>query len=124
MTSSTGHSASRGGGFTLLELILVLVLISTVLALAAPSLRGFAQGRKVHDAAAHMLAVARMASAQAVAEARVYRLNFDADEGAYWLTARFEGTFEELGTEFGRFKAPGRVGRLSSTPLLGHTLQS
>ena len=39
MTSATGPSPDRrpAGGFTLLELIAVLVLISTVLAIAAPS---------------------------------------------------------------------------------------
>ncbi len=88
--------------FTLLELILVIVILSTVLAMAAPSLRGFFASRQIHDAAAQILALTQLASSQAVSQGTTYRLNFDPTEGLYWLTARQGGAFEELGTEFGR----------------------
>lgn len=89
-------------GFTLLELILVMVIISTVLAMAAPSLRGFFSSRKIHDAAANILSLVRYARSQAISEGLTYRLNIDSEKGVYWLTSNREGAFSELNKEFGR----------------------
>ena len=98
------HPRQRDGGrgFTLLELILVMVILSTVLAMAAPSLRGFFASRKTHDTAAQILALTQFARSQAISEGIVYRLNFDTRERSYWLTAQQAGTYGELGTEFGQ----------------------
>jgi len=93
------HSGNRG--FTLLELILVMVILSTVLAMAAPSLRGFFGSRKTHDEAAQILALTQFARSQAVSEGIIYRLNFDTNERTYWLTLQQAGVFKELETEFG-----------------------
>lgn len=89
-------------GFTLLELILVMVILSTVLAMASPSLRGFFSSRKIHDAAGNILSLMRYARTQAISEGQTYRLNFDSDKGVYWLTSNAEGAFDELYNEFGR----------------------
>jgi prepilin-type N-terminal cleavage/methylation domain-containing protein len=89
-------------GFTLLELILVMVIISVVLSMAAPSLRGFFSSRKAHDAAAGILSLIRYARSQAITEGRNYRLNLDPGEGAYWLTASDAGGYAALDTELGR----------------------
>ena len=90
------------GGFTLLELILVMVILSTVLAMAAPSLRGFFGSRKTHDTASQILSLTQFARSQAISEGIIYRLNFDTRERTYWLTAQKSGTFEMLDTEFGQ----------------------
>ena len=89
-------------GFTLLELILVMLILSTVLAMAAPSLRGFFGSRKTHDEAAQILALTQFARSQAISEGITYRLNFDTRERKYWLTSQQSGAFEQLKTEFGR----------------------
>ncbi len=89
-------------GFTLLELVLVMVIICTVLAMAAPSLRGFFASRQTADAAAQLVALTRLARSQAVAEGRVYRLNLDQQAGSYWLTVQEGGAFRNLRSEFGR----------------------
>ena len=89
-------------GFTLLELILVMVILSTVLAMAAPSLSGFFGSRQTHDTATQILALTQLARSQAISEGIVYRLNFDTVERTYWLTAQQSGTFEELETGFGQ----------------------
>jgi len=89
-------------GFTLLELILVMVILSTVLAMSAPSLRGFFASRRSHDTAAQILSLTQLARSQAICEGIIYRLNFDTRERTYWLTAQRAGVFEELGTEFGQ----------------------
>lgn len=87
---------------TLLELILVMVILSTVLAMAAPSLRGFFTSRRGDEAAAQILALTQFARSQAISEGIVYRLNFDVQEGTCWLTAQRGGTFERLETGFGK----------------------
>jgi prepilin-type N-terminal cleavage/methylation domain-containing protein len=89
-------------GFTLLELILVMVILSTVLAMAAPSLRGFFASRRSEDTAAQILALTRLARSQAISEGVIYRLNFDTQKRTYWLTAQQAGAFEKLDTGFGR----------------------
>jgi len=92
----------KHSGLTLLELILVMVILSTVLAMAAPSLRGFFTSRQTQDAAAQILALTQLARSQAVSEGIIYRLNFDVEAGTYWLTAQKAGAFEKLKTEFGQ----------------------
>ena len=101
MTLTTGLFNKRGG-FTLLELILVLVLISTVLAMVAPSLRAFAGSRPVAEAAARLVALTDYARSRAVSEAREYRLSFDLSMSSFRLTAQDGGSFQPLGKEFGR----------------------
>lgn len=87
---------------TLLELILVMVILSTVLALAAPSLRGFFASRRGDDAAAQILALTQFARSQAISEGIIYRLNFDVQEHTCWLTAQQAGAYERLETDFGK----------------------
>lgn len=87
---------------TLLELILVMVILSTVLALGAPSLRGFFASRRTDDTASQILALTRLARSQAICEGIIYRLNFDTHERTYWLTAQHAGTYKELETGLGQ----------------------
>ena len=87
---------------TLLELILVMMILSTVLAMAAPSLRGFFTSRRGDDAAAQILALTQYARSQAVSEGIIYRLNLDVQTRSFWLTAQKAGTYERLETEFGK----------------------
>jgi prepilin-type N-terminal cleavage/methylation domain-containing protein len=105
--SAVVRSPSSESGMTLLELILVMLILSTVLAMAAPSLRGFFASRKIDDAAAQILALTQFARSQAVSEGIVYRLNFETRDRTYWLTAQKAGVFETLDTEFGQiYKLP------------------
>ena len=97
-----GRSNIKDGGFTLLELILVMVIISTLLAIASPSLRGFFASRKINDAASNILSLIKLARTQAISEGRIYRLNFNVDESSYWLTAVEKGVYQSLNNEMGR----------------------
>jgi prepilin-type N-terminal cleavage/methylation domain-containing protein len=104
LSSFVRHLPS-GRGMTLLELILVMLILSTVLAMAAPSLRGFFTSRRIDEAAAQILALTQFARSQAISEGIVYRLNFDTRDRTYWLTAQKAGVFETLETEFGQVYA-------------------
>jgi hypothetical protein len=87
-----------------------MVIISTVLAMAAPSLRGFFGSRKTHDTATSILALTQFARSQAISKGIIYRLNFNTRERTYWLTAQKSGTFEMLDTEFGQiFNLPSDI---------------
>jgi Tfp pilus assembly protein FimT len=79
-----------------------MLILSTILAMAAPSLRGFFGSRKTYDEAAQILALTQFARSQAISEGIIYRLNFDTRERTYWLTAQQSGAFEKLKTEFGQ----------------------
>jgi Tfp pilus assembly protein FimT len=84
-----------------------MVLICTVLAMAAPSLRGFFASRQTREAAAQIVALTEFARSQAVSEGRVYRLNLDETDNRYWLTAQTGGAFTTLDSRFSRvFQLP------------------
>lgn len=89
-------------GFTLIELILVMLILCTVLGMAGPSLRGFFSQRQMDDTAACMLSLTQFAQSQAVCEARHYRVNIDIDDRTYWLTVKDKGVFRKLKTSWGR----------------------
>jgi prepilin-type N-terminal cleavage/methylation domain-containing protein len=89
-------------GFTLWELILVMVVITIALAMAAPSLGGWGRSAKLRDIGDQFLAVTRFARSQAIADATVYRLNIDTSANTYWLTMQQGQQFIELGNSFGQ----------------------
>jgi Tfp pilus assembly protein FimT len=77
-----------------------MVLLTVVLAMAVPSLRGFAAGSRSRDAASQLVSMAQWAKARAAADSRVYRLN--SDGGTYWFTMQDGDDFIPTGTDFGR----------------------
>jgi type II secretion system protein H len=114
---------ARHHGFTLIELITVMVIICVVLAMAAPSLQGWSRGSKLRDAGDQFLAVARYAQTQAVSEARIYRLQVDAKAGRYWLAAQDGTELVEPATDFGRPYDVPEGFRLEMTDLGGQPLE-
>lgn len=85
-----------------MELILVMALIAIVAAVAVPTMRAFTIGRGNANTATQIISVANYARAQATAEGRTYRLNFDPQGGAYWLTAQTAAMFQPPGSDFGQ----------------------
>lgn len=90
------------GAFTLLELILVMIILCTVLAMASPSLRCFFSSRQLTDITEQILAMTRYAKVQSVFESRSYRVNFDPQLRLYWISSRRQGQFERLEDHFGK----------------------
>jgi prepilin-type N-terminal cleavage/methylation domain-containing protein len=95
-------------GFTLIELILVMVIIAIAAGIVAPALATFTAGRAVDNLSRQVLALTQYAHTQSISEARTYRLNFDENARQYWLTADDgAGTFNALKGEFStRYTAP------------------
>lgn len=98
----TSQTTSRA--FTLIELVLVLAIIATCAAVVAPFLGGFARGRVLPNTATQFAATARWCRTQAISEGVVYRLNFDAENGKWWVTKGegklFKPVTDEMGKEY------------------------
>jgi len=88
--------------FTLLELVLVMVVICTALAVAAPSMSGWSRGSRLRDAGDQFLALTRWARSQAVAESRVYRLYVEPGAARYWVAAQEGQEFVGVGSSLGQ----------------------
>ncbi|MBN2064032.1 MAG: hypothetical protein JW745_04445 [Sedimentisphaerales bacterium] len=87
---------------TLLELILVMIVLCTVLAMAAPSLRGFFANREISDVSYTISALLNYASGQAVTQGNYYRFNYSDDTNQFWLTSIRNGNYELLRNDYGR----------------------
>lgn len=91
MTLPTGRRIRRAtdpiksGGFTLLELILVMAVLLIVLSISAPSLSGFFRGRTLDSETHRFLALTRYAQSRAIAEGVPMVLWLDKDNRSYGL---------------------------------------
>jgi prepilin-type N-terminal cleavage/methylation domain-containing protein len=104
------NTACPRTGYTLIELVLVMLLLCIVAGLAAPQMRNFARGRQAGDAAEQFVSVARWARTQAIARGEVYRINVDLPSKTYWLTVQREGAFVRPEEDFGqKFAFPDTV---------------
>lgn len=83
----------------MIELLLVMLLLSVMLAIAVPSIRGFASTGRTRDAVTQIVATAKWAKSQAVSEAIVMRLNVAGT--SYFLSEQRETTFDRVPGEFG-----------------------
>lgn len=113
MTSPTGASNCRRsvrGGFSLIELILVLLLLGLSASMVFPMMGRFSRGRTSTDTAAHMLAIIQYAQDQAAVTGAPYRLHWNEDEGSYWIEASVNGRFSRISSEIGRtFQLPEQM---------------
>ena len=106
-----GSVDSVARAFTLLELIVVMAIISIAIAMAVPSLHGFAQGRRAGNSADQITALLQWAHTQSITRSEAYRFNLDPGAGTFWITVeKDDGTVAPPAEEFGRtFTAPDGV---------------
>ncbi len=99
MTLRTGNKAARNGnprpgrGFTLIELVLVLAVLTIVLSVGAPALSRFFRGRTLDSEAHRFLSLTRYGQSRAVSEGVPMVLWIDDQQGLYGLEA--EPTYQE-----------------------------
>ena len=106
MTTSSNHDRARRGGFTLYEVIIVLMVLLLVSAVVVPSFSGFLPGVRVRKAGDELMAAFSKARADSVLTARRFRVVFTKDPAAYRI--EFEpdpmnepATFRRLSGEWG-----------------------
>ena len=107
-------------GFTLIELIFVMIIMAIGAALVAPSLIAFEAGRANNDSATLILSLAGYARTQSVSEGRTYRLNVDPARKLVWLTAGNAGVFSGLANDYGK-DFPIASGSQMTTDIVGRT---
>ena len=90
----------RRNGFTLIELVAVLMIMSLALGVAAPTLRGFTENGKLRDATQSMLAACTWARSRATADAVAYRLVIEND--TYRVQQVVDNQAADIDGEFGR----------------------
>src|ERR1035437_4145222 len=81
----SAHRARRG--FTLIELILVMALLTVVISLTAPRLSRFFHGRRLDSEARRLLALTRSGQSRAVSEGIPMDLWVDTEQGRFGLEA-------------------------------------
>lgn len=82
MTSAPGRKTSRiAGGFTLLELVLVLAVLATLAGVTVLNLSGFGSARELDDSADRLATALRLARAEAANQGRRIRIKPDSESG-------------------------------------------
>ncbi|MDF1832885.1 MAG: GspH/FimT family pseudopilin [Porticoccaceae bacterium] len=76
-------SPVRQTGFTLLELVVVLVLLGIIAVLVAPGLGGSLDNAKLKAAGRELLTALRVQRSEAIAQGRIITLRFSGDESIY-----------------------------------------
>jgi type II secretion system protein H len=101
-------------GFTLIELILVLIIISIMLAMASPTLRGWGQGQKLRNSIDSFIAATGYARSQAVTQARPHAVEIDSTANTYLV--------QSIETGGVRKPVPGDFGVANTLPE-GYTIR-
>jgi len=100
-------SVGKKQGFTLLELLVVIVILSVSATLVAPYFRGFFSGYQLDDTACRLLSVVRYAASRSSIEGLKYRLEYNMANNTCQLTCESNplsepGNFKNLGNPWGK----------------------
>lgn len=98
-TAAAGAARRDERGFTLLEITLVIAILGVVLGVVVPRLREPGQAELAAQAR-RLVMTFRLVRSEAVLHGTPFRLNYDLDEGRYWITSAEgeEGLEDGLGT--------------------------
>ena len=83
--------AACGGGFTLIELMAVLVIIGIMTAMIIPEMRGSYGDALLRSTTRELMSVCNLASSQAIAANQSHRVRLDTVNGRYVLEKRVRG---------------------------------
>jgi prepilin-type N-terminal cleavage/methylation domain-containing protein len=83
-------------GFTLIELVLVMLVITIAVGVAVPELRGWNRGARMSDTVDQVITLARLARTEAISTAQVHRMTID-PAGRCYVSKQDGEQFVELG---------------------------
>lgn len=75
------------GGFSLMEIMVVLAIIAVLSSISMPALRGFAAMRRLKTSAQAIVDTLRFARDMAITERNTHLVVFDIDSNRYWLAS-------------------------------------
>jgi type II secretion system protein H len=97
LRSRSGTALSRVRGFTLIELILVMTILTIAISITAPALANFFRGRSLDSEARRLLAMVKQGQSRAVSEGIPILFWIDTSQGAFGLEA--EPSYEDTDTK-------------------------
>jgi prepilin-type N-terminal cleavage/methylation domain-containing protein len=110
-------------GFTLLELVLVMIIACTALAIAAPMLRGWRAGAALRNVGDQFLTLTRYARSQAIVDAVKYSIDIDTRNGTFQLVKESAGQSQQsqvvvqpLTAGNQKISLPGDLGKVYHVP--------
>lgn len=87
LSASAGWKpAAQSRGLTLIELIVVMGLLATVMAISTPTLSRFVRGRELDEEARRFLALTRYARSEAISQSELMELWIEPETGLYGLS--------------------------------------
>ncbi len=93
-------------GFTLIELIIVLIVLAAVLTITFPRMEAFFSGSYLKSTSRRLIGTIRYLHDRSATTGKRLRLCYDLDENKYWIEEENEeGEFEEVKTVLGRREA-------------------
>ena len=103
-------------GFTLLELILVLIVLSVIAVLAIPNFHQTFFQLQLKQTAQHLSYLMRYAQNRAITLGQDHHLEFGPEHTQYWLTSYQEPADENSDEKAGFKRIPSRLGRTFVIP--------
>jgi prepilin-type N-terminal cleavage/methylation domain-containing protein len=113
MTLQTGKKYQSNAGFTLIELVFVILIISILVALSTPLFKRTFTNLELKNTSFNIAKIISYAREMAIIKRANYRVNFDPEKGKTWIT-RLDTTAEEGPPAYKRIG--GRYGRVFSLP--------
>ena len=102
----TGNSLAlpggRNRGFTLIELVFVVLILATMVGMAAPIFQKSYRRASWEAASGRLADLMAYARERAVMERAPYRVDFDGSDGSYWLSAGGPEGFSRMDDRWGR----------------------
>lgn len=94
------RSAWKSRGFTLIELVLVILIIGMLLAVVAPSLGGMVRSQRLDRAARTITSMLKEARIRSSTHAKPYRLVLDTQDNTAWLESFTPEGFARSATSY------------------------